>query len=124
MADRSGEKGEGKLGSIIGLLVFVAVCMAAWNVVPVYIANFSFQDKLNEFARSPRGMMSDERIMDEMMKEANRQRLESYLSRQQCAITTRENSRQIECAYERQVEILPGWRHVFSFRPKADQPIL
>jgi hypothetical protein len=124
MTDRRGERGEGKLGSIVGLLVFVAVCLAAWNVAPVYIANYSFQDKLNEFARSPKGMMSDERIMEEVMKEASRQKIDTYVGRQQCAVTTRENSRQIECAYERQVEILPGWRHVFSFRPKADQPLI
>ncbi|HET7746279.1 MAG TPA: hypothetical protein VFM29_03200 [Vicinamibacteria bacterium] len=124
MSDRSREKGEGKLGSIIGLLVFIAVCVAAWNVAPVYIANYTFEDKLNQIARTPKGMGTDDRLMDEIMREASRQKIDTFMNRQSCVITTRENSRQIECAYNRQVDVLPGWKHLFKFNPKVDQPLI
>lgn len=118
------ERGEGRLGSIIGLIVFAAVVLAAWNVGPVYIANYTFADKLNEFARMNRYQYSDERIMDLMMREAGKQRIDVYLTRQGCKITTRETSRTIDCDYQRTVEVLPGWKHTFKFNPKADQPLI
>jgi len=121
---RHSERGEGRMGTIIGFLVFGAVCLASWNVIPVYIANYSFADKLNEFARAPRYRNPDEKIMSMIMKEASEQRIDVYMTPQNCKITTREHSRTIECDYEREVEVLPGWKHTFRFTPGADQPLL
>ena len=121
---RNDERGEGKLGSIIGWLVFAAVCLAAWNVAPVFIANYTFADKLNEFARMNRYQYPDDRLMDLIMKEASKQRIDTYMKRSDCKIMTRETSRTIDCAYQRQVEILPGFKHTFSFTPASDQPLI
>ena len=118
------ERGEGRLGSIIGLIVFAAVALAAWNVLPIYIANYTFADKLNEFGRMNRYQHPDERIMDYVMREAGKQRIDTYLTRQGCKITTRETSRTIECEYQRTVEVLPGWKHTFKFKPASDQPLI
>ena len=120
----NGERGEGKLGSIIGLIVFVAVSLAAWNVLPLFIADYTFADKLNEVARLNRYQYKDEAIMDLIMKEAGRQRIDTHMSRQDCKVTTRETSRVIECSYKREVEVLPGWKHTFEFSPSADQPLI
>src|SRR5688572_32661376 len=113
----NGERGEGKLGSIIGFIVFVAVCLAAWNVLPLFIADYTFADKLNELARLNRYQHKEERILDEVMKEAGRQRIDLYMGREDCRITTHETSRVIECSYQREVEVLPGWKHTFKFSP-------
>jgi hypothetical protein len=118
------ERGEGKLGSIIGLIVFAGVCLAAWNVAPLFIADYTFADKLHELARMNRYQHSDERIMDLVMKEAGKQRIDVYLGRDGCKITTRETSRTIDCRYQRNIEILPGWKHNFRFTPSADQPLI
>ena len=119
------ERGEGRLGSIIGLIVFGAICLAAWNTAPIFIADYSFSDKLNEFARMNRYQHNDDRIMELIMREAGKQRIDTYLGgRSGCKITTRETSRTIECAYKREVEILPGFKHTFAFAPKADQPLI
>ena len=118
------ERGEGRIGSIIGLIVFVAACMAAWNVLPIFIADYTFADKLHEFGRMNRYQHNDERIMDLIMKEAGKQRIDVYLGRSGCKITTRETSRTIDCTYQRQVQILPGWKHTFRFTPSADQPLI
>ena len=58
------QKGEGKVGSIVSLLVLLAVIYAAWNVAPAYVANYGLKDKMNEVARSPRGTTNDEKILD------------------------------------------------------------
>ena len=123
-AHRNAERGEGRLGSIIGLIVFGAIAMAAWNVVPVYVANYTFDDKLDEFARMNRFQHKDDRIMEYVMREAGKQRLDVYLGRSGCKILTREVSRTIDCEYTREVEVLPGWKHVFKFTPSADQPLI
>ena len=122
--NEGGERGEGRLGSIIGLVVFAAAALAAWNVVPLYIADYTFADKLNELARLNRYQHNDERIMEQVMREASKQRIDTYLTRQGCKIMTRETSRTIDCEYKRTVDVLPGWRHTFKFTPSADQPLL
>jgi hypothetical protein len=118
------ERGEGKLGTIVGLAVLVGALLAAWNIVPIFIADYSFADKLHEFARMNRYQHNDERIMDLVMREAGKQRIDVYLGRSGCKITTRETSRTIDCRYQRNVEILPGWKHNFRFSPSADQPLI
>jgi hypothetical protein len=123
-AHRHDERGEGKLGGIIGLIIFAAVLLAAWNVVPVYVANYTFDDKLDEFARMNRYQYRDDRIMELVNREAGKQRIDVYLGRQGCKIMTRETSRTIDCEYTREVEVLPGWKHTFTFTPSADQPLL
>ena len=122
--NEGGERGEGRLGSIIGLVLFAAVALAAWNVVPIFIADYTFADKLNELARLNRYQHNDERIMEQVMREASKQRIDTYLTRQGCKIMTRETSRTIDCEYRRTVEVLPGWRHTFKFTPSADQPLI
>src|SRR6188508_3236232 len=118
----SRETGEGRMGSIFGFIVLAAVAMAAWHVVPAFVADYTFADKLHEVARLNRYMYNDDRIMELVMKEASRQRVDVYLGgRQGCKIMTRETSRTIDCKYQREIEILPGWKHTFQFTPSADQ---
>jgi hypothetical protein len=118
------EAGEGRFGTILGVLLLAAVGFAAWNVVPVYYANYDFADKMNEIARTPRYRANDDKIMDLLMKEAAEQRIQAYLGRQGCRVETQDAYRRIHCTYEREVEILPGWKHVFKFDNRADQPLI
>lgn len=120
----NGERGEGRLGGIIGLIVFAAVCLAAWNTVPAFVADYTFADKLNELARMNRYQNKDERIMELVMREASKQRIDTYMGRQDCKINTRETSRTIDCEYQREIEVLPGFKKTFKFTPSADQPLL
>jgi hypothetical protein len=118
------EAGEGRFGTLVGLLLVGAAAFAAWNVVPVQYANYTFADKMNEIARTPRYRANDEKIMDLLMKEAAEQRIQGYLTRQGCRIETQDAFRRIYCEYTREVEILPGWKHVFQFKNKTDQPLI
>jgi len=118
------EQGEGKLGAIIWLAIFATVLYAGWNVGPVYIGNYALNDKMNEIARSPRGMVKDDKILDLLMKYVREERLSDYINRSQFKISTMETNRRISCEYERTVEILPGWKHRFVFRNQADQPLI
>jgi hypothetical protein len=120
----SDETGQGKFGTIVGLLLMAAVVLAIWNVGPAYYANYSFADKMIEIARTPRYRGNDDKIMDLLMKEASEHRIHAYVTRGACKIETQDAYRRIRCEYDREIEILPGWKHVFHFRNVADQPLI
>jgi hypothetical protein len=122
---RSGnERGEGRLGSIIGLLILIGVIYAAWNLIPVFFSNYNFGDKVTELARAPKYSHSDDRIETELIKAAQENHLEQFIGPRTCKINTLEVRRVIVCEYDRTVEILPGVKHKFHFKSEADQPLI
>jgi hypothetical protein len=121
-----GERGEGKLGGLILLVVLLAVGLAAWNVVPVYYDHYDFVDKVNEICRTPRHIArkGDETIKKMLDDEVAKRRLGQWIGPESFVVSTTENSRQIQLYYEREVEVLPGFKKTFKFDFKADQPLI
>jgi hypothetical protein len=117
------ERGEGRLGTIVGLVLFLAVVLAIWNLAPVFWADYNFSDKLNEIARIGRHK-SDDELMRMIMREVSENKLENYIKTATCKITTMDTRRTIRCEYHRTVQILPGFNHTFHFKDEADQPVL
>ena len=117
------ERGEGKMGTLVGLVLFVAVLLAIWNLGPPFWADYNFKDKLNEIARIGRHK-SDDELMRMIMHEVSENKLENYVKNQTCKINTMETRRTIKCEYYRMVDILPGFSHTFHFIDEADQPVL
>jgi len=111
------------MGTIVGLLLFVGVILAIWNLGPVFWADYNFKDKLNEIARVGRHR-SDDDILRMIMREVSDNKLEGFITGHTCKINTLETRRTIFCEYDRTVEILPGFRHTFHFKDEADQPLL
>jgi hypothetical protein len=121
---RSGnERGEGRLGTLVGLVLFVGVILAIWNLAPVFWSDYNFKDKLNEIARVGRHR-SDEDVMRMIMREVSENKLEAFINSRTCKISTLETRRTILCEYDRTVQILPGFNHTFHFKDEADQPLL
>jgi hypothetical protein len=123
---RKGEKGEGKLGGLILLVVVLAVGLAAWNVAPAYLEHYDFIDKVNEICRTPKYKVrgGDEGIMKMLTDEVRKRRLGEWIGPESFTISTVETSRQIQLYYEREVEILPGWKKTLKFEFTADQPLI
>jgi hypothetical protein len=120
----AGQRGEGKLSGIIWLVVLAAVAYAGWNVGPVYIANYSLVDKMNEIARLPRSN-PDQKLQDMLYKQGVVEfGLQLYLARDSFKVQTYEGGRTITCEYDREAEVLPGWKKTFHFENKADQPLI
>jgi hypothetical protein len=118
------ERGEGRLGTIIWLLILAGVVYAAWNLIPVYYGNYNFADKMNELARAPKYSHPDDRIETELIKAAQENRLEQYIQPRTCKINTLDVRRTIVCEYDRTVQILPGFKKTFHFRNEVDQPLI
>lgn len=121
---KSSQRGEGKLSGLIWLAAFAAAGYAGWNLFPVYFANYSLQDKMIEVSRLGRSMNPDEKILDMLMKEIRELDLTPYIRRADIRIATEEQRRRIWVGYEREVEVLPGWKKRFTFNIAADQPLL
>jgi hypothetical protein len=118
------ENGKGRLGTIVGLLLLAAVVWVIWNVVPVYYANYQFADRMIDIARTPTYRANDTKIMDLLMKEAADLRINSFVNRAACSVETQAQYRKIRCSYEREVEVFPGYKHIFKFDNFADQPLV
>ena len=118
------EKGEGRISSFIWLVGFAALAYAGWNLFPVYFANYSLQDKMIEAARLNRNMNPDDKILDILAKEVRDLDLTPYIQRSDIHILSEEHRRRIWVEYERQADVLPGWRKSFHFKIDADQPLL
>jgi hypothetical protein len=118
------ERGDGKLGAILWLAFFVLIVYAIWNVAPVYIQHYALVDKTNELARAPKWNHPDDRIYDLLMKYVREERLDAYVQRNSFSISTLETSRRITLGYNREAQILPGWKHTFKFTNQVDQPLV
>ncbi len=118
------ERGEGRLSTTIWLVVIAASLYAAWNVLPIYMANYQLKDKMTEIARTPRGQVNDEKVLDLVMKEVRELDLYNYIGKANFRVTTMDTSRKISCEYEREGQVLPGWKHTFRFSLFVDQPQL
>jgi hypothetical protein len=120
----SDERGEARMSSLITLVVLLLAGLGAWNVVPVYYANYSFQDKMVELARRPRYNSPDDEIMRLLQVEARDLKIDNFINPRTCRIATQDYRRTINCDYDRTVQIIPGWKYTFKFRNVADQPLI
>ena len=121
--DRTRERGESKgFGGIISLAVFAAFCLALWNVAPPYIADYSLGDTMREICRLNRGLNPDDEIRSKLMRLVRDEKLDEFILKPDFVITTRENSRRIVLEYQREIQILPGWKRIFKFSHDVDQP--
>jgi hypothetical protein len=123
---RKSERGEGKLGGLILLVALVAGGLSAWHVIPVYYDHYDFVDKVNEICRTPpyKARKGDESIKEMLMTEVSKRQLGTWIGPESFLITSSASSRQIELYYEREVEILPGFKKTFKFSFKSDQPLI
>ena len=120
----SSERGEGKLSSLFALAVFAAAVLAMWNVGPVFIDDFALKDKMNEIARAPRGTHTDDKILEMLMRYVREERIDRFVQRTAFKISTLDTSRRITVDYQREAQILPGWKHTFKFHNQVDQPLI
>jgi len=126
---RTSERGEGRMSSFIFFALLIAAGLAAWNLIPVYYAHYDFTDRVEEICRTPRyqlqrGRPEHEAIKDLLMKEVRERRLGEWVKPNSFRISTTDHNRMIFLNYEREVEVLPGWRRTIKFDYTADQPLI
>jgi len=123
---RKSEKGEGKMGGFILLAVVLAGALAAWNLAPAYFEFYDFKDKVNEICRTPKYKVQggDDGIRKMLMDEVRKRGLGKWIGPESFAVSTTETGRQIQLYYEREVEVLPGWKKTLKFDFTSEQPLI
>jgi hypothetical protein len=122
---RTSEKGEGKLGTFILFALLAAVGLAAWNLIPVYYAHYDFTDAVEEICRTPvYKARTPQAIRDMLIKEVRNRELEQWITPDSFQISRTDRNRRIHLYYEREVDVLPGWKKLIKFEYTAEQPLL
>jgi hypothetical protein len=122
---RTSERGDSRVGTLIFFALLIAVGLAAWNLIPVYYAHYDFTDAVEEICRTPRyKARNPQAIRDMLIKEVRNRELEQWITPDSFQISTTDRNRQIHVYYEREVDVLPGWKKLIKFEYTAEQPLL
>ncbi len=123
---RPTERGEGQIGSIVMLIVLIALAVAAANVGPVYWDNYQFQDRLTTIAGSfPPNKEGDVRAMAAIKKAVGEAGLLAYLDPDDCTVTSAGGLgglRTVSCTYSREYKLFGSTKTV-TFENTVSRPM-
>ena len=122
----SSERGEGQIGSIIMLGVFIALAIAASLVGPMYWDNYQFVDRLTSIAgRFPPNKESDARALAAIKEAIDDSGMAAYLDVSNCTVTSSGGIgglRTVSCTYTREYKLF-GSRKTKVFEPSVSRPM-
>ena len=125
-ASRSSERGEGQIGSIVMLIVFIMLALAAKAMGPAYWDNYQFEDRLTTIAGSfPPNKDGDVRAMAAVKKAVEEAGLLQYLDPNTCSVTSTGGIgglRTVSCAYSRDY-FLFGSKKTVDFNVTVSRPM-
>ena len=123
---RKNERGEGQVGSIIGLIVVIALAVAAANIGPIYWQNYQFEDRLTTIAGSfPPNKNGDERAMAAVKAAVAESELLPYLDPETCSVTSAGGIgglRTVSCTYPRDYKLFGSPKSV-TFEVTVSRPM-
>ncbi|MBK5256542.1 MAG: 4-phosphopantetheinyl transferase family protein [Vicinamibacteria bacterium] len=105
----SNERGEGQVGSVVMLIVLIALAVVAVNVGPIWWANYQFEDRLTEIAgKFPPNKNGDVSAKEAIFKAVEDSGLRPYLDPETCEVTSQGGLgglRTVTCTYDREYKI-------------------
>lgn len=123
---RPAERGEGQIGSIIMLLVFIALAVAASQMGPIYWDNYQFEDRLTTIAGSfPPNKEGDTRALAAVKNAIEESGLSQYLDIEACKVTSAGGIgglRTVTCTYTREYKLFGSPKSV-TFETTASRPM-
>lgn len=119
MLIRMNQRGEGKLGCIIGLLILVAAVFVAYKMIPVRVRATEFRDAVHDNARSA-GRMSQAAITKAIATKAYQ--LELPVTEKDIKLQRTSDSISVQVEYVVPVEF-PGYTYNWRFSVDANYPV-
>ncbi len=123
---RSTERGEGQIGSIVMLIVLIALGWAAASMGPIYWANYQFEDRLTAIAGSfPPNQEGDVRAKAAIKKAVEDSNLVPYLNSDTCTVSSQGGIgglRTVSCTYTREYKLF-GSRKTVTFENSVSRPM-
>ena len=117
---RPGERGEGRLGFLITLIVVATAVFLGVKVVPVRVTAYEFRDVLREEARYGAVRDSDEVVAKRIMEKAAE--LELPLKKSDLKVSRTESTMIISASYEQPID-LKLTTYVYRFRATEKAPL-
>jgi hypothetical protein len=119
MVRNRGERGEGQLGCLIGLVLLLAAGLVAYKVIPVKVRAAEMRDVVIDEARSA-GQNPDSRIMQTILTRAKH--LDLPVTENNVSIVRGGGMIRIDVKYTLEVDF-PGYTYVWNFHHKAENPL-
>jgi len=120
------ERGEGQIGSIVMLIVLIALALAAADMGPMYWEKYQFEDKLTEIAgRFPPNQEGNVRAKAAVKKAVEDAGLLPYLDPETCTVTSAGGIgglRTVSCTYVREYKLF-GSRKTKEFDISVSRPM-
>lgn len=116
---RLGQRGEGQLGCIVGLLVFVAALFVAYKMIPVKVRAAELRQEVVDQAKAA-GFRRDKQIEAAILAKAKE--LELPVSKSDLTIRRGGSTIKVEVSYVVPVEF-PGYTYQWKFNHRAENPI-
>lgn len=122
----STERGEGQIGSIVMLIVLIAIALAAANIGPMYWENYQFEDRLTTIAGSfPPNQEGNVRAKAAIKNAVEEAGLSAYLDADTCTVTSQGGIgglRTVSCTYTREYKLF-GSRKTKTFENSVSRPM-
>jgi hypothetical protein len=116
---QKGQRGEGQLGCVIGLIILLAAGYVAYKMIPVKVRAADLRQEITDVARSA-GTLREPQIRKQIMAKA--EELELPLTPENLVVQRRSDRVVIEATYTVPVEF-PGYTYQWNFKHVADNPI-
>jgi hypothetical protein len=119
MTRHRGQRGEGQLGCIVGLIILIAASYIAFKMVPVKVRAADLRQEIVDVARSA-GVYKEPEIRKRIMAKA--EELELPLDPDDLEVVRKSDRVYIEANYTVPVEF-PGYTYQWHFKHIADNPV-
>ena len=123
---KSTERGEGQIGSIVMLVVFIMLALVAKAMGPVYWDNYQFEDRITTIAGTfPPNKDGDVRAMAAVKKAVSEAGLTQYLDADTCTVTSAGGIgglRTVSCTYTRDYSLF-GSKKSVTFDVTVSRPM-
>ena len=114
------ERGEGRVGFLIGLVVLIACAYAAYVLVPIKVRTYEFLDEMRKEARFGAISRRDDKVHDRLIRKAKA--LGIPLDPKDLKIERRSGNYVITAHYEIPID-LKLYKSDWQFDPEASAPI-
>ncbi|HXI11022.1 MAG TPA: hypothetical protein VNM92_00010 [Thermoanaerobaculia bacterium] len=119
MQQRRGERGEGKVGCLFGVIMLVGSVMVAYKMIPIKVKAAELRQVIVDEARSA-GTHKDQVIRKTIMRKATE--LELPLNDKNLVIKRTGDNIKIEANYTVPIEF-PGYTYNWNLKNTAENPI-
>ena len=119
MLNRRMQRGEGKLGCLIGLVILLIAVMVAYKMVPVKVKAAEMRDAVQDEAKSA-GQHNDATILKSLLFKA--QSLDLPVTEKDVTINRSGGEIRVEVDYTVPVKF-PGYVYQWHFHHRTENPI-